>query len=70
VGNDTRTNAPAKAGEGPFNLDAAKHQIDTLGVLEDKTRGNLTEAEQKLHGTHLYETRTRYIGVVSQRVNF
>ena len=57
-------------GEGPVNLDAAKHQIDTLGVLEDKTRGNLTEPEQKLLDTALYETRTRYIGVASQYVNF
>jgi hypothetical protein len=56
--------------EGPMNLDAAKHQIDTLGVLEDKTRGNLTESEQKLLDTALYETRTRYIGVASQYVNF
>jgi len=53
-----------------MNLDAAKHQIDTLGVLEDKTRGNLTESEQKLLDTALYETRTRYIGAASQYVNF
>jgi hypothetical protein len=56
--------------EGPVNLDAAKHQIDTLGVLEDKTRGNLTEPEQKLLDTALYETRTRYINVASQYINF
>lgn len=42
-----RTNASAKAGEGPFNLNAAKHQIDILGVLEDKTHGNLAETSPK-----------------------
>jgi hypothetical protein len=57
-------------GEGPVNLDAAKHQIDTLGVLEEKTKGNLTEQEQKVLDTALYESRTRYIGIASQYINF
>ena len=29
----------------PMNLDYAKHFIDLLGVLEEKTKGNLDEAE-------------------------
>ena len=57
-------------GEGAANLDMAKHQLDTLGMLEEKTTGNLTEDEQKLLDLALYETRSRYIGVASQYVNF
>lgn len=51
-----------------LNLDMAKHQIDTLGVLEEKTKGNLDPAEQKLLDTALYETRMRYVAVASQLV--
>jgi hypothetical protein len=53
------------AGEG-VNLDMAKHQIDTLGVLEEKTRGNLTPDEQRLLDAALYETRMRFVSVASQ----
>src|SRR5580693_7440990 len=38
----------ARGAEPSVNLDMAKHQIDTLGVLEEKTKGNLTEDEQRL----------------------
>ena len=52
--------------EPMLNLDMAKHQIDTLGVLEEKTRGNLTDEEKRLLDLALYETRQRYISVASQ----
>src|SRR5207247_1404744 len=35
----------ARGAEPTLNLDMAKHHIDTLGVLEEKTKGNLTEEE-------------------------
>jgi hypothetical protein len=57
-----------RGAEPSLNLDAAKNQIDTLGTLEEKTRGNLTEDEQRLLDLALYETRTRYIGIASQLV--
>lgn len=57
-----------QGGEPAINLDMAKHQIDTLAVLEEKTRGNLTPEEQKLLDTALYEGRMRYVGVASQFV--
>lgn len=56
--------------EGPVNLDMAKYQLDTLGVIEDKTKGNLNEDEQKLLDTALYEARSRFVGVASQYINF
>jgi hypothetical protein len=55
-----------RGSEPTVNLDMAKHQIDTLGVLEEKTRGNLTEEEQRMMDTVLYEARMRYVSVASQ----
>jgi hypothetical protein len=56
----------ARGGEPTVNLEMAKHQIDTLGILEEKTKGNLTEEEQKLMDTVLYEARMRYVSVAAQ----
>ena len=45
------------------NLPQAKHTIDLLGVLEEKTRGNLSDEEKKhLEGT-LYDLRMRYVSM-------
>ena len=52
--------------EPQVNLDMAKFNIDLLGVLEEKTRGNLTADEQKLLDTALYEVRMRYVQIASQ----
>ena len=59
----------SRGGEPSLNLDMAKHQIDTLGVIEEKTKGNLTEEEQHLLDAALYETRMRYVAVASQMVS-
>src|SRR5438874_224893 len=62
--------APRTAGGEPtLNLDLAKHQIDMLGVLDEKTRGNLTAEEQKMLDAALYETRMRYVSMASQLVS-
>jgi hypothetical protein len=47
----------------------AKHQIDILGVIEDKTKGNLSDEEKHLLDAALYETRMRYVSVASQYVS-
>jgi hypothetical protein len=52
--------------EPQVNLDMAKYNIDLLGVLEEKTKGNLTEEEQRLLDSALYEARMRYVSVASQ----
>jgi hypothetical protein len=57
-----------QGGEPVVNLDMSKHQIDTLSILEDKTKGNLTEDEQRMLDTALYEARMRYVQVASQYV--
>jgi hypothetical protein len=43
------------------DLALAKHHIDTLAMLEDKTRSNLTPDEKKLLDNALYETRMQYV---------
>ena len=55
-----------RGGQPMLNLDMAKHNIDLLTVLEEKTRNNLTEEEKQLLDAALYETRMRYVGVASQ----
>jgi hypothetical protein len=39
----------------------AKHTIDILGMLEEKTRGNLTRDEEQLFKNILYDLRMRYV---------
>jgi hypothetical protein len=57
----------APQGSEPMvNLDMAKHQIDLLGILEEKTTNNLADDEKRLLDAALYETRTRYVQVASQ----
>jgi len=56
----------SRGAEPMVHLDMAKHQIDTLGMLEEKTKNNLTEYEQKLLDLALYEVRMRYVSVASQ----
>ncbi len=47
----------------PPNLEVAKHYIDMLQVLEEKTKGNLTEEEKKLLDQVLYETRMSFVQI-------
>ena len=57
---------PAPGGETiETDLDAAKHLIDVLGVLQDKTKGNLTATEQNFLQNALYELRMAYVEVTN-----
>ena len=49
----------------PPNPMAAKHSIDLLEVLQQKTEGNLTDDEKRVLSTVLYELRGQYVQVVS-----
>ena len=44
-----------------MDLPLAKHTIDILAMLADKTKGNLTSAEDKLISSLLYDLRLRYV---------
>jgi len=46
------------------DLDAARYFIDLLGLLDEKTRNNLTAIEEKLLSDVLYELRMAYVHVV------
>jgi hypothetical protein len=56
-------------GEPTLNLDMARHQIDTLGVLEQKTANNLGDEERRLLDAALYDVRNRFVQVASQFIN-
>jgi len=52
---DPQTNRAEK------NLPAAKHTIDILSMLKEKTKGNLEDYENRLLDGILYELRVRYV---------
>ena len=43
------------------NLPLAKQTIDILGLLQEKTKGNLTQEEENLLNSFLYDLRMRYV---------
>jgi hypothetical protein len=43
------------------NLPLAKQTIDILGMLREKTRGNLTHEESQLVDNLLYDLRMKYV---------
>jgi len=43
------------------NLEGARHTVDILGMLKDKTKGNLAPEEDKLLESVLYELRIKYM---------
>jgi len=49
------------------DLDLAKYHIDTLSVIEAKTKGNLTDEESSALDRALYETRMAYVEM-AQRI--
>ncbi len=48
-------------GKKTKNLAAAKQTIDILGMLEEKTRGNLTDQERDMLRHILYDLRMIYV---------
>ncbi len=52
---------PPGMNEPQADLEQARTLIDLLGVLEEKTRGNLTPEESSLLENILYELRMRYV---------
>jgi hypothetical protein len=46
------------------NLTLAKHTIDTLEMLKEKTKGNLSVEEEKLLQSILYELKLKFLKLV------
>ncbi len=49
------------------DLPAAKQMIDLLGILREKTKGNLDQAEEQLLDSMLYDLRMRFVEVARNR---
>ena len=43
------------------NLPAAAHMIELIALLQERTKGNLTEPEERLVDDLLYELRLRFV---------
>ncbi len=52
-------------GQSSVNLPLAKQTIDLLGILKEKTAGNLDESESKLLDGVLFDVRMRYVEAAS-----
>jgi hypothetical protein len=50
-----------QSGEAAADLIAAQQLIDIIGMLHEKTRGNLDQAEQNLMNAILFELRMKYV---------
>ena len=49
-----------------LQLDIAKHQIDIIEMLQEKTKGNLTVPEKNFLENTLYDLRISYVRFASQ----
>lgn len=50
-------------GDRNLDLPLARQNIDLIALLQDKTRGNLTGAEESMLSQALYDLRMRYVEV-------
>ena len=57
---------PATGNRAEPNLAAAAQMIELIGLLQSKTKGNLTEAEEQLVDDLLYELRMRFVQAQQQ----
>ena len=54
--------ADPSSGQKPApNFEAAGHAIEMLALLEEKTKGNLTDEEERFLKQVLYQLRVRYV---------
>ena len=58
--------ADPETGRKTVNLEMARHAIDTLVVIEQKTKGNLTAEEAELLKNILYDVKMRFVKVAKQ----
>ena len=49
------------------DLPAAKQVIDILGLLKEKTPGNLTQSEERLLEQGLFDLRMKYVEIVRKK---
>jgi hypothetical protein len=57
---------PGPGGKSPpVDLPAAKDAIDLLGILQEKTKGNLTKEEEEVLREGLYHLRMGYMAMIN-----
>ena len=54
-------------GEKMLDLSLARHAIDTLALLENKTKGNLTDDETEMLKNVLYDVKLRFVAVAKAK---
>ncbi len=54
---------PATGERSDVNLEGARQMVEILGILQEKTRGNLTPEEATILERVLFELRMRYVEV-------
>ncbi len=54
-------------GEKKLSLPMAKETIDIIALLEEKTKGNLTQEEEHLLKNILYALRMRYVEMAAKK---
>ena len=55
------------SGKVEVDVPVAKQMIDILGILRDKTRGNLNASEDRLMEDILFDLRMKYVEAVKKR---
>jgi hypothetical protein len=58
--------ADPTTGEKILDLDLAKHAIDTLTLMQNKTKGNLAKEEEELLKNILYDIKIRFVKAVKK----
>jgi hypothetical protein len=59
--------ASPMSGKIEADVPVAKQMIDILGVLQDKTRGNLNAGEERLLEDILFDLRMKYVEAVKKK---
>lgn len=55
-----------QTGQAMISLEHAKLHIDMLGVLEEKTKGNLTDTEQKAITKAVVQLRSEFVAISAE----
>lgn len=58
--------ADPSTGKKIVDLDLAKHAIDTLALIQTKTKGNLVKEEEELLKNILYDIKIRFVKAVKK----
>lgn len=58
--------ADPATGKKVVDLDLARHAIDTLVLIQNKTKGNLTNDEEELLKNILYDIKLRFVKIAKK----